>query len=256
MEKYALTLDRGNSSSKLALRDQAGNIVLHLRAEGADGIDACIGLIRRAAERGPIGCAAFASVVKDGGDVPIMQALRELVVDGGLCIQLGADTPMPMDIDYSTPQTLGADRLAAALGALALIGPGHPLLVVDLGSAITYDLVDASGTYRGGNIAPGISARLRALHEVAPALPLVAPEGELPVFGHSTETAIRAGVIRGVAAEIAYYTTFLGPDVRVILTGGDAALYAGGSESGEYLTIEPDLIHLGLKRLLEYNETL
>lgn len=256
MEKYALTLDRGNSSCKLALRDSAGKIVLHMRSEGTEGVEGCTGLIRRACEYGSIGGAAFASVVKDGGDIAIMETLRNAVVRGGLSVQLDASTPMPMHIDYTTPSTLGADRLAAALGALTVKGEGKRLLVVDLGSAITYDVVDENATFCGGNIAPGISARLHALHEVAPALPLVSPEGPTPLFGNSTETAIRSGVIRGVEAEIAYYSRTPGLSSEIILTGGDAALYARESSSCKNISIEPDLIHIGLKRLLEYNETL
>ncbi|MDE6277229.1 MAG: type III pantothenate kinase [Muribaculaceae bacterium] len=259
MEKYLLTLDRGNSSAKLALWGEDGRIVRHIHTRSGSDEAECVRLVLDAASSGAIIGAAYSSVVKDGGDEAVMNALREVVDGAGLCLELGADTPMPMGVEYATPATLGADRLAAALGALSLFGPGRAMLVVDMGSAITYDIVDPAGTYRGGNIAPGIQARFRGLHEVAPALPLLngaEGRGKLPVFGDSTETAIRAGVVRGVEAEIRFYSRLLGGESLTVLTGGVAEAFdqAVGGLPGSH--IEPDLIHNGLKRLFEYNETL
>ncbi|MDE6311167.1 MAG: type III pantothenate kinase [Muribaculaceae bacterium] len=258
MENFVLTLDRGNSAAKLALWGENGRIARHLHTRDSSETAECVRLVEEAAAEGKLIGAAFASVVKDGGDAAIMEALRRVVAPGGLCLQLTVDTPMPMGVRYSTPETLGADRLGAALGALAVYGKGRPMLVVDLGSAITYDLVDPEGTYLGGNIAPGIRARFRGLHEVAPALPLLsgAEDGETPVFGHSTETAIRAGVIRGVGAEILFYTGLLGPEGMAVLTGGVAPLLDKALGGIPGTRVCPDLIHHGLKRLLEYNETL
>ncbi len=258
MENYVLTLDRGNSAAKLALWSEDGRIVRHLHSRDSSETSECLRLVREAGASGNIRGAAFASVVRDGGDDAIMEALRRTVAPGGLCLQLTAATPMPMGVRYSTPETLGADRLGAALGALAVFGTGRPMLVVDLGTAITYDLVSPDGIYLGGNIAPGIRARFRGLHEVAPALPLLsgAEDGETPVFGHSTETAIRAGVIRGVGAEILYYSRLLGPRGLAVLTGGVATLLDEALGGLPGTKICPDLIHHGLKRLLEYNETI
>ena len=132
-------------------------------------------------------------------------------------------TPIPLGIKYTTPHTLGCDRLAAAVGA-ASEAPGQNLLVIDAGSAITTDIVDKDGNFCGGNIAPGVDMRLKALHEYTGRLPLVDKEGELPSHGNSTETAIRCGVIRGICHEIdGYINEFRekkGP-VLVFLTGGD-----------------------------------
>lgn len=256
MEKYILTFDRGNSSAKIALWDETGKIACHLRSLGGSGRDECIALIGEAASRGVIAASAYASVVKDGGDEAVVDALRHASAPGAMCTVLDAATPMPMESAYSTPLTLGADRLAAALGALAIYGTGRTLLVVDLGSAITYDIVDAGGRYIGGNIAPGVQARFRSLHEVAPALPVVEAEGDLPLFGYSTETAIRAGVLRGIAAEITSYGALAGEDTRIILTGGDAGYFPPITAGIPDMEIRHNLIHHGLKRLLEYNETL
>lgn len=132
-------------------------------------------------------------------------------------------TPMPINIKYETPHTLGCDRLAAAVGAMSEV-PARNLLIIDAGSAITIDLVDKEGNFRCGNIAPGIKMRLRALHEYTSRLPLVGKEGETPTLGYNTETAIRSGVIRGVGHEIDGYINEIREiygDVFVFLTGGD-----------------------------------
>ena len=140
MKKLIVTLDRGNSSAKLALWDETGTIVRHLRSADCSCARACTDLVRRAAEDGELVGAAFASVVKDGGDEAVERALREAVVAGAPVVRLEAASRMPMSIAYSTPGTLGADRIAAALGAMALAGEGRPLLVIDLGNRSTMPL--------------------------------------------------------------------------------------------------------------------
>lgn len=126
-------------------------------------------------------------------------------------------------IEYSTPETLGSDRIAAAVGAWNE-KPGSNMLIIDAGSAITIDFVDRQGTYRGGNITPGIKMRLMALHEFTGRLPMVEKEGDTPCLGYSTETAIRSGVIKGICHEIDGYINEIKDkygDVLVFLTGGD-----------------------------------
>lgn len=168
--------------------------------------------------------------------------------------QLTASTPIPIKNAYSSPQTLGMDRLAAAIGAWSL-KPGHDLLVVDAGTAITYDFVSAGGVYQGGNIAPGIGLRLRALHEFTGSLPLVDAQGDAPLFGTDTVTAIRSGVLNGVRKELDGYLTELEdiyPSVLVFLTGGDAEFFDIKAKSTTFAV--PDLVLRGLARILEYNE--
>ena len=113
------------------------------------------------------------------------------------------NTPVPIINCYDTPQTLGQDRLAAAVGAKSLC-PNENLLIIDAGSAITYDFVSDKGEYMGGNIAPGLKMRFTMLQRMTKKLPLVeVEENELiPLFGKNTRDAIAAGVIRGVAYEV------------------------------------------------------
>jgi type III pantothenate kinase len=159
--------------------------------------------------------------------------------------------PMPLKIDYATPHTLGEDRIAAAVGAWSLF-PGENSLVVDMGTAVTYDLVSADGHFKGGNIAPGIGMRLRSLHSFTARLPEVGGYGDTPLLGTDTATAMRAGAVRGVVGEIAYYRAMLPVDTRIVLTGGWA------HRVNEFLdfeaTIDPCLVTKGLLSILLYNE--
>ena len=134
-----------------------------------------------------------------------------------------AETPIPLVNRYRTPSTLGTDRLAAAIGAWTQ-HPHHPLLIIDAGSCITFDFVTQAGEYVGGNIAPGLHARLQAIGDYFPRLPLVEAEGDVPELGYDTETAIRAGVIEGLKHEIEGYIQHFSakyPELFVFLTGGD-----------------------------------
>lgn len=164
---------------------------------------------------------------------------------------LSNTTPMPMVIDYKTPETLGTDRIAAAIGGMT-IEPGSWLLIVDVGTAVTYDVVSDDGHFKGGNIAPGIGMRLTALHEFTARLPYVDSPGECPMFGYSTDTAMRAGAIRGVVAEIIYYHSKLPEGTKLILTGG------WGNDLAKELPfkaiVKPCLVSIGLNRLISYNE--
>lgn len=179
--------------------------------------------------------------------------LTEWMTGLGL-VPLTCATPVPIGSSYSTPQTLGMDRLAAAVGAWSMY-PGHDLLVIDAGTAITYDLVSSDGVYRGGNITPGVHLRLKALHEHTGALPLVDRDGDIPLLGYDTETAIRSGVLNGIRHELNGYIEDLAavyPSLLVFLTGGDAEFFDIKAKSSIFAV--PDLVLRGLARIVEYNE--
>ncbi|MDR1919403.1 MAG: type III pantothenate kinase, partial [Tannerellaceae bacterium] len=112
-------------------------------------------------------------------------------------IFLDESLALPFKVGYQTLQTLGKDRLAAVAGAHYL-RPGQDILVIDAGTAITYELLEASGIYVGGNISPGMTTRFRALNHFTQKLPLLQEEeAELPLIGYNTKTAIQAGVVNG-----------------------------------------------------------
>ena len=159
-------------------------------------------------------------------------------------------TPCPLKIKYGTPGTLGPDRIAAAVGAWDE-APGRNILVIDAGSAITYDIVDNKGNFLGGNIAPGIKMRLRSLHEFTDRLPMVVKDGDVPFIGYDTETAIRSGVITGICHEIEGYIRAAREkfgEVFVFLTGGDGISLKNNIKSSIFA--DKFLVAKGLNRIL------
>jgi type III pantothenate kinase len=161
--------------------------------------------------------------------------------------------PSPLTIGYRTPSTLGMDRFAAAVGAVAA-KPGVPLLVIDVGTAITIDYVTDKGYYMGGNISPGIDMRFRALHHFTGRLPLIDKSGSLPDLGYDTETAIRSGVIKGIAYELdAYIDEYKKKQViSVFLTGGSAFYFE--SKLKNAIFADENLVLNGLNDILNYQQ--
>ncbi len=167
-------------------------------------------------------------------------------------VRFSSTTPIPLRNAYRTPETLGADRLAAAVGAWST-QPRHPLLVIDAGSCVTFDFVTADGEYVGGNITPGLHARLQAIDDYFPRLPHVEAEGALPELGYDTETAIRAGVIQGLKHEIEGYIAHYKakyPELLVFLTGGDEINFEDTIKSGIFA--DQFLVPRGLNGVLNH----
>lgn len=171
----------------------------------------------------------------------------------GKVIVLSHETRLPIKIVYKTPETLGRDRIAGACGALAL-RPKINCLVVDAGTCMTVDLVLASGIYLGGNISPGLSMRLRAMHEETARLPLVDPGWPDLVFGDSTLHALQNGACLGMVMEIEGLLNRAKEaygEVSVVITGGDAGFLANQKES--WIFVEPELVTQGLFQILNFN---
>lgn len=236
-----LTIDQGNSSAKISLWEgpeliDAETFQRRLQRRDLEAV------VRRFAPRKALCC----SVTGNGGEM-----VEWLSRQGIEALELSSKLPLPLVIDYRTPGTLGPDRIAAAVGAWSLF-PGENALVVDMGTAVTYDVVTAGGHYAGGNIAPGVGMRLRALRSFTARLPEVNGYGETPEFGHDTMTAMRAGAVRGVAGEINYYRSLLPEATRVVLTGGWSKRV--GPLLGFPVTIDPCLVTKGLLSILLYNE--
>ncbi|MDR2911959.1 MAG: type III pantothenate kinase [Alistipes sp.] len=172
-------------------------------------------------------------------------------------------TPVPIRNLYATPETLGYDRLAAAVGAHDMIATGalgrvEAALVVDFGTAITYDVVTAAGEFLGGNISPGVASRFRAMHEHTGALPMGALPEAAPEFpARETKTAIGSGVAWGIAAETERYILEAEEKfgtVGVIFTGGDADYFARRVKFPIFAVSE--LVFRGLNAILEHNANL
>ena len=164
-------------------------------------------------------------------------------------------TPLPFRNAYRTPQTLGSDRIAAVAGAQILC-PGKDVLVADIGTCLTLDVIDAGGTFLGGNISPGPSMRFFALHEGTARLPLIEQKGDSPLVGYNTETAIRSGVLRGIALEIEGYAQMLRrekPELVLMVTGGKGASIQTFLDPNTPVVYEPHLVEIGLNAILNHN---
>lgn len=241
---YNIVIDQGNSAAKIAIFD-GETLIGHARHESLQR-DHLLDLI---AGR-PIDAAIYSSVSHHGEEIVV--ALRSIARN---VYELTSLLPLPITLGYTTPSTLGRDRIAAVAGARAL-HPGRTVLVVDAGTAITCDKLSASGEFTGGNIAPGLWMRAEALHTMTSRLPYVDVEspGEVPLWGTDTAGAIKAGVVRGAIGEIAYYRSQLPADTIVMLTGGDAPRLAPLLD-GE-VEVDTMLVCKGLNSILIYNEHL
>lgn len=167
--------------------------------------------------------------------------------------KLSAATPLPIKNNYKSPKTLGNDRLAAVIGAHYLY-PGKGCLVIDAGTCITYDFINAKGVYEGGNITPGINMRLKAMHHFTASLPLVERRNLTSPIGKDTNTSILTGGQLGALMEMQgfmkMYEAKFGP-VNVILTGGDADYFANKMKTKIF--VNSNLVLIGLNQILKYN---
>lgn len=174
-------------------------------------------------------------------------------------MHLSHETPMPIRLGYHTPQTLGHDRIATAVGAWGIaqrLDNACDVLVIDAGTAITYDLITANGCFVGGNIAPGLALRFKSLHEHTGLLPLVDTDGDTPVVGYDTMTAIRSGVMLGLIGEIKSYIADLKlshTNLMTFITGGDGKLLHARLDDDSIIYYE-HLAAEGLNRIYLYNQ--
>lgn len=167
-------------------------------------------------------------------------------------LEMTSLTPVPIGNDYLSPATLGVDRLAAAVGAVDVLGY-RDCLIVDFGTAITIDLVE-NGVFRGGNISPGVRTRFRALHDYTSRLPQCEATDEILSLGRTTQQAIEQGVMEGITHEIEGYIrafSLKNDKLTLIFTGGDANFFVKRIKNAIFAKC--DLVLCGLNRILEYN---
>lgn len=240
-----LVIDIGNTAAKGAVFD--GNKMIDICYMQSHELEMLCGF----SSKYDLSSAIVSSVVDlEQRDYDILGKLGMEVVE------LNHRLPIPIKNCYSTPETLGNDRLAAAVGANSLY-PDSNILIIDAGTCITYDLVDCRNRYLGGNISPGLNMRMKALHEFTSRLPIVSPVGELLPMGNSTETAIRAGVVHGIEYEIQGYieeNRRKYKELFVFLTGGD--LFSFDTSLKNSIFADKFLVLKGLNRILEYNEVI
>ncbi len=164
----------------------------------------------------------------------------------------GVETGITVKIDR--PEELGADRLMNAVAGVSMYKV--PLLIIDFGTATTFDVIDAHGVYRGGAIAPGVNLSIRALHMAAAKLPSVAVARPAKVIATNTVTAIQSGVFWGyvgmIEGLIARTKEEFGEPMTVVATGGLSKLFLDALPSID--EINTDLTLRGLYLIYERNK--
>ena len=251
-----LTLDIGNTASKYALFSEEGILRFHGVFADVESLwqeEALQGVSLRA--------CIFSTVRKDipwltGLDCPVHL--------------FSSSMSLPISIGYATPETLGADRLAGVLGAKWLMEKASKAaaegkaaaevkpsacLVIDAGTCVTYDWLDADGCYLGGSISPGLHMRYLALHQQTGKLPLVSHEAYDLSWGRSTNESILCGVQQGMVGEShRQIALFLEKHAegQVFITGGDGLFLA--EQQKTKIFVEPMLVHYGLMHALTHHE--
>ncbi len=165
------------------------------------------------------------------------------------------NTPTALENLYESKETLGYDRLAACVGANSLY-PNVNLLVIDAGTAITFDFVSSENQYLGGTISPGLSMRFKALNSFTKKLPLLEKSDSFDLIGKNTAQAIISGVQNSLFFETDTYIKRLKekhPKARVFLTGGDAEFIHSKLKSD--VLLDKDLLLSGLNAVLNYNNS-
>lgn len=167
-------------------------------------------------------------------------------------------TPIPIKNKYKTPETLGKDRLAAVIAAKMMF-PKDNCLVIDAGTCLTYNFVTANNMFIGGNITPGLTMRLKAMHHFTARLPEIERHTEgvefMDILGTTTETAVRIGAQVGVLAEVeGFVARFIRNfgKIKVVLTGGDGEFLMKHVVLSERY-FERHLVLEGLNQILNFN---
>jgi type III pantothenate kinase len=238
-----LVIDIGNSRSKLTIfKDHE---IVELKIEDC----ICVNHLQQIICEYPQIKHCIVSSVKENDDT-----LVKFICDQNIpLLVLTAETPVPFKNNYLTKGTLGHDRIAAIAGTCKLF-PETDALVIDAGTAITFDLKDQYEEYMGGNISPGLEMRFKALHHFTAKLPLLSSEASNSCIGKNTKEAITNGVQNGIIFEIQGYIDTLKikyPNLIVILTGGDSGFFENKIKRSIF--VETNLILIGLNTILEYN---
>ena len=160
---------------------------------------------------------------------------------------------LPFSTAVGKPETIGADRLALSAAAVYFFPKQHNL-IIGMGSCITYNFINADHEFLGGGISPGMEMRMKSLNQFTARLPIVKPDGNVPLIGYDTVTNILSGVVMGIANEIdgfiyAYKERF--GNFNVHLTGGDLVYLA--SHLKNQIFADPELIFKGLYAISEVN---
>lgn len=181
--------------------------------------------------------------------------IENLLAENSKFHKLNHLSTLPFKTPVGKPETIGADRLALAAAAVYFYPNSHNL-VIGMGSCVTYNFINKDREFLGGGISPGMEMRMKALNQFTAKLPIITPDGNLPLIGYDTATNILSGVVMGMALEIdgfinAYQQRY--SNFNVHLTGGDIVHLAPHLKS--QIFADPELIFKGLYAISEVNNT-
>ncbi|QXD14303.1 type III pantothenate kinase [Rhodocaloribacter litoris] len=252
-----LALDIGNSSVKGGLFEGSGLVhTFRLDLTRRDPPEAWDAALRAALAGQRVERAGVASVVP-----PVVEGVRAVLsrLTGAAPVVVHPGLRLPLRLAYETPHTLGADRLAAAVAAWTRYGhaPETPrdVVALDAGTAVTYDVVDRTGTFLGGPIGAGPVLVRQGLATGTAQLPEVPLERPVEVIGRSTREALQSGILYGfidsVAGMLARLAARLGRRPYVVATGGWAPFLADHLDAIDH--VEPHLVLQGIYDLMVLN---
>lgn len=236
-----LVIDAGNTLTKLAVFE--GGHLINKEVTGKLTVEK----LRSFIQGHDVNSAIFSSVSETDSGVQeyLSKELTTLLLDH--------TTLLPIKKRYHSPETLGTDRIACAVGAFGLF-PHRPVLSIDAGTCIKYDFINFRREYMGGAISPGIRMRMMALHNFTARLPLLEVTKPVHFIGRNTEHSMISGVLNGAIEEVKGFINLYTdsyPNLKVVLTGGDMEYFEKPLKSRIFAA--PDLLIQGLNLILEYN---
>lgn len=240
-----LAIDIGNSNVKFGVFNESE--LLYIKTSIFSEFELSInGIYRRFTEINQI---AICDVANQFNKIKKVLLKKNLPL-----FQVNSSAKTGFNIKYLTPKTIGVDRLALVAGSIARF-PNQSLLIIDAGTAITYDYVDNLNNYLGGNISPGITIRFRALSKFTESLPLVEKTENFSNIGQSTTEAIQSGVLLGTIIEIEGIISKFkqqNPHSTVILTGGDGKFLHKSIKSNIFVL--PNIVLEGIYEIYKFNK--
>lgn len=237
-----LVIDVGNTLQKVAIFDDKGKIVEFFAQKNPN-----INFFEKLFRKYTIKSAIVSSVGK------LDLSALEWINQHTKTLIFSSKCQLPITLKYSTPQTLGTDRIAAAVGAHTLF-PENNVLSIMAGTCLVTDFINSNGEYLGGSISPGLEMRLKSLNFFTAKLPLVEHTKIDFTIGDSTENSILSGVINGIIFEIEGFInkySELYPNLKVVLSGGNSKLLQNYLKKSIFAAQNPILI--GLHKILKLN---